>query len=115
MVAQNDPAAANSHFPPCVFHAATGLWCPGCGLTRGFHQLLNGHPGSALHYNVFIPLVIVAAALGWWSWMRTTWGRPALAVPPWLMRPLMWGVPIAVVVYGVLRNIPTAPFDALAP
>lgn len=111
----NDPAAENSLFPPCVFRATTGLWCPGCGLTRGLHQLFNGDLGSALQYNLFVPLVVVAAVLGWWSWVRTSWGGLPLAIPQRLLHPLFWAMPIAVVAYGVLRNIPTAPFDALAP
>lgn len=115
MLALNDPAASNSRFPPCIFRASTGLWCPGCGLTRGLHQLLNGHLGAALSYNAFIPLAVVAALLGWWSWLRTSWDRAPLSLPQWLMRPLIWVLPIALVVYGVLRNIPAAPFDALAP
>jgi len=115
LVALNDPSAANSHFPPCVFRASTGLWCPGCGLTRGLHQLFNGHVAAALGYNLFIPLAVVAAVLGWWSWLRTSWDRRPLNLPNWLMRPLVWGLPIAIVVYGLLRNIPAAPFDALAP
>jgi hypothetical protein len=28
---------------------------------------------------------------------------------------ITWVLPAALVVYGVLRNIPAAPFDALAP
>ncbi len=115
VVALNDPAAADSHFPPCMFRAATGLWCPGCGLTRGLHQLFNGHLSSALHYNLFIPLFVVAAGLGWWSWLRTSWDRSPVALSAPLVRRLAWVMPIALIAYGVLRNIPTAPFDALAP
>lgn len=115
VVANNDPGAANSRFPPCVFRTMTGLWCPGCGLTRGMHQLFNGHIGSALHYNLFIPLLIVAAGLGWWSWLRTSWGREPLSVPAPLVRGLAWVMPIALIAYGVLRNIPAAPFNALSP
>ena len=115
VVALNDPSARNSHFPPCIFRSATGLWCPGCGLTRGLHQLLNGHVAAALGYNLFLPLAIVAAVLGWWSWLRISWDRQPVSLPDWLMRPLVWGLPIAAGVYGVLRNIPAAPFNALAP
>jgi hypothetical protein len=115
VIALNDPAAADSRFPVCVFRSSTGLWCPGCGLTRGLHQLLNGHVASALHYNVFIPLVVVAVGLGWWSWMRSTWDKQPLQLPETLVRGLAWGVPAALIVYGVLRNIPLAGFRSLAP
>ncbi|MBI4884921.1 MAG: DUF2752 domain-containing protein [Actinobacteria bacterium] len=115
VVAANDPAAADSRFPVCLFRASTGLWCPGCGLTRGMHQLLNGHVASALHYNVFLPLVVAAVGLGWWSWMRASWDRQPPRLPVWLVRPLTWGLPSALIIYGVLRNIPVAPFSTLAP
>jgi hypothetical protein len=114
-VATNDPAAPGSAFPQCVFRTNTGLWCPGCGLTRGFHQLFNGHLLSALQQNVFVPIVFVVAVAAWWSWVRVAWGRPALSLPRAWVKPIAFMVPAALIVYGVLRNIPHAPFTALAP
>jgi len=115
LVTSFDPAATGSRFPACQFRLVTGLWCPGCGLTRGFHQLFNGHLLSALSYNVFVPLVLVAVAVAWWSWLRSSWGRPGVRLPRPVARWLAVGLPIAIVAYGVLRNIPGAPFAALAP
>ena len=115
LVAANDPSAPGSHFPACQFRAITGLWCPGCGLTRGFHQLLTGHPISALQHNIFVPIVLAIVAFTWWSWLRTSFGRPALPWPRWLRITMAGVVPTALVVYGILRNIPAAPFSALAP
>jgi hypothetical protein len=122
VVAANDPSAANSHFPGCIFHNATGLWCPGCGLTRATHALLTGHPLQALGYNIFTPLVLVAVVLAMVSWTRTSWGHDALATPAVLLawsrtrsRTITVAAPAALVLYGVLRNIPAAPFRALAP
>jgi hypothetical protein len=115
LVAAFDPAAPGSHFPACQFKAMTGLWCPGCGLTRGFHQLFTGHPLAALQHNLFVPLVMVAVVAGWWSWTRSVWGGGALRLPAWALRPLAVGLPVAVVAYGVLRNLPVAPFRSLAP
>ena len=115
LVAAIDPAAPGSRFPACQFKALTGLWCPGCGLTRGFHQLFNGHPLSALQYNLFIPLVLVAVLTAWWSWFRSSRGHPRVQAPSWTMRATAVGLPAALLVYGVLRNIPFAPFTALAP
>src|SRR4051812_28859789 len=31
-----------SHYPPCPIYWATGLYCPGCGITRALHHLLHG-------------------------------------------------------------------------
>ncbi|MEW5722540.1 MAG: DUF2752 domain-containing protein, partial [Thermodesulfobacteriota bacterium] len=35
--------AVSALYPPCPFHALTGLYCPGCGTLRGLNQLLHGH------------------------------------------------------------------------
>jgi hypothetical protein len=117
LVRANDPAVSTSRFPPCPFRATTGLWCPGCGLTRGTHHLLNGRLGDALSYNVFTPLVLAAIVFVWLGWMRRTFRRDdasprqrtVLSVPTWI-------TPVALIVvvgYGVLRNIPG--LEALAP
>ena len=90
LVAAFDPAASGSRFPACQFKAVTGLWCPGCGLTRGFHELFNGHPVAALQHNVFIPLVLAAVVAGWWSWLRTSWGRSGFRAPRWMARPVSY-------------------------
>src|SRR6202165_1141772 len=34
-------------YPRCVFHAITGLECPGCGGTRALHGLLHGRLAPA--------------------------------------------------------------------
>lgn len=44
-------------FPQCPFRQLTGLLCPGCGSQRAIHQLLNGHPFSAIRYNAFLVVI----------------------------------------------------------
>lgn len=109
------PPMSGAWYPPCAFHAATGLWCPGCGMTRGVHALLTGDVGAAISSNLFSPLVFVAAIVGWLTWLQASRGRST----PWSgRRPGSWwyvAMPAALVVYGVLRNIPAAPFAALSP
>ncbi|MEI8239663.1 MAG: DUF2752 domain-containing protein [Actinomycetota bacterium] len=113
--ARYDPSVKGHHFPGCAFHSLTGLWCPGCGLTRGVHQLITGHPLAAMSYNVFVPLVVLGIAMAWWNWVRTSWDRPAIAQPQWVRRGISTALPLLVVGYGVVRNIPAAPFRSLAP
>jgi hypothetical protein len=52
----------NGNLPKCFFHELTGLYCPGCGVQRSFHALLNGHILTAIGYNLlfilFLPLII---------------------------------------------------------
>ena len=99
VVGVNDPSAPGSRFPGCMFHQATGLWCPGCGLTRATHDLLHGDVVSALGSNLFTPFVLLAVVATWWAWTRRSFG-------------LLIG---AMVLFAMLRNVPAAPFDALAP
>lgn len=49
-------------FPQCPLKWLTGLSCPGCGVQRALHALLNGHFAEALSYNYFFILSIPYAA-----------------------------------------------------
>ena len=114
-LATHDPGAVGARYPACVFHQATGLWCPGCGLTRGTYQLLHGHLGAALGYNLLTPLAIAAVVTAWFAWLRMSWGATSIRVPQGVVRTLAVILPALLIAYGVLRNIPAAPFRSLAP
>jgi Protein of unknown function (DUF2752) len=115
LVALNDPSAPGSRFPACGFHATTGLWCPGCGLTRATHHLLTGDVAAALSSNVFTPFVLAAIVATWATWTLGTFGRvvrnPILRLPAWSGPALV----VLLVVFGVARNLPGDPWQALAP
>lgn len=56
------PAQA-AHGPVlCPFRRATGLPCPGCGLTRSWVDLLHGRVGDAMAANPFGIVALAAAA-----------------------------------------------------
>jgi hypothetical protein len=114
-VALEDPSAPGSHFPACQFRALTGLWCPGCGLTRGVHELLHGHVGVALGLNLFTPLAVVITVAAWVTWLLAAWGRPTRPLPQPAATRASWVLLGLLVTYGVLRNLPLEPFRALAP
>jgi len=112
-VAAVDPNSPGTHLLSCPFHELTGLWCPGCGLTRATHALLRGDIGTALGYNLLLPLFLGAIAIGWLAWVRSALGRAPIG---WVTRiPPKSGFLIGavLVVFGVLRNL--TPFAALAP
>ncbi len=101
-------------FPPCPFLALTGYHCPGCGTLRALHQLLNGQLWAAIDYNpltvFFLPFVAYAfiAAIVWGIWRPKL---PTVFIPAgWI-----WALLVAVVAFGVLRNLPILPFSLLAP
>ncbi len=106
LVATNDPAAPGSRFPACPLHALTGLWCPLCGLTRGTHELLTGHPAQALGYNVFTPVVLLAIIVGWWFWLRAASGRPTRPLVERVPGSFMNALPVLLIGFSVLRNLP---------
>jgi len=108
-----DPARPSSPFPACMFHSVTGLWCPGCGLTRGTHRLLRGDVVGAMELNVLTPLVVVAVALAWWHWFRRSTRRAGVPVPAWLPTFAALALPILLVAFGIARNLPG--LEVLAP
>ena len=98
--------------PVCLLHAATGLFCAGCGATRALHALLSGNLTGALAFNpllilslpVLLPALFVEARR-----VATGEERRGPLVPAWAG----FAVLVVLVVYGVLRNVPG--FELLGP
>ena len=102
----------NGILPKCFFHELTGLYCPGCGVQRSFHALLNGQVLTAVNYNLlfilFLPLIIYFI-------LAFTWGKKHPATS-FIYKPVFSiTVVIVVISFWVLRNIPVTPFSWLAP
>lgn len=100
-------------YPPCWFHEATGLHCPGCGTARAVHALGQGAVMRALDQNLFavamLPVLVVwavASARNVWRTGRGSWALPT----GWA-----WGVLVFVVIFTLARNLPWWPFALLAP
>lgn len=108
-----DPVTAG-FFPACPLYRFTGLACPGCGLTRGFHALLHGDVVKALDHNALIPLfVLVIGFLFVTLVLLALRGRGLMklsASPPFLV-----GILVVLLSFGVLRNLPFYPFTFLYP
>lgn len=107
-----DPNAAGSLFPPCVFHSMTGLFCPGCGITRMLHALVHGDLRGAFAMNAMVLLMLPVLAT-----MLVNEARSRRMVPGAAARLMYspWAWLGVVVAFGVLRNLPFPPFAALAP
>lgn len=93
------------HVPLCVFHALTGLQCPGCGMTRAVHALLSGHPLLALRCNLLLVLALPLILALWLRWVRDRW-RGVTRAPQLPSRALLLTVLTLAVAYAVLRNLP---------
>ena len=107
-----DPTRPGSGLPPCPFHWATGLYCPGCGATRAMHALAHFDLAAALAMNPLLVLALPAIALlladraGWLpaGWDTRRWR---------LLDARAWAVLVSGV--ALARNLPWAPFSWLAP
>lgn len=47
----------------CIFKVYVGLPCPGCGMTRSFLSLAQGHLHEAFYWHPLWPLVFIGPAL----------------------------------------------------
>jgi Protein of unknown function (DUF2752) len=104
---------STSLFPNCPFHAMTGLNCPGCGVTRGIHALLNGDVLTALHFNLLLVIIIPALIYAIYIMVAVSFrGRP-LTLPK-QSPTVVYIVLVIFLVFAVLRNLPFYPFSLLA-
>ena len=106
-----DPATT-AWFPWCPFRELTGLNCPGCGAARALHALVHLDVRAALRANLLVtimagPIAAVVAA--------RSLGRGDEPIARFTTtRTLGWGV-LALVAFGVVRNIPVWPLTWLNP
>ena len=108
-----DPAASGI-FPPCPVHYLTGLYCPGCGSLRALHAMLHGNLHEAWAMNpltiVVLPFLTYGVASQFLLQVRGK-GLPEVTLPANWIRALG----VAIVLFGVVRNLPLHPFNLLAP
>lgn len=87
-----DPVTAR-FYPPCLFHALTGLQCPGCGTTRALHHLLHGDVAGAFRLNAM--LFVVAP-----------FGLVASLSKRVVLHPITgWTAVVVTVVWWIARNV----------
>lgn len=55
---------ASDIFNPCIFHKITGLYCPGCGMTRATIFLAKGNILASIYHN---PTILYVAIISVWS------------------------------------------------
>ncbi len=91
-----------SLLPQCPFNTVTGLYCPGCGITRSITALLQGDPLAALRYNA-APLVLgLLLVFLYIEWGTDLFGTHRRLLP---RQPVFWVVLGGVFgIYWVLRN-----------
>jgi hypothetical protein len=108
-----DPATSGI-FPPCPLHYLTGLYCPGCGSLRAIHQLLQGHLREAWAMNPLTIILLPFLAYGLASEALFHLRGHRL---PEVQLSAAWihVLYAAIILFGITRNLPLAPFNLLAP
>lgn len=101
-------------FPQCPLYSLTGLACPGCGLTRGFHALFHGDILTALDYNAMLPFY--ALLFGFIALTMLSVAVRGRGVNFKFFSPkILYGFLIVSLVFAVVRNLPFYPFTILYP
>ena len=97
---------------PCPFHAITGWYCPGCGVSRMCLSLLHLDFAAAFRSNaaltILLPVALFVFLFQAIRYIRT--GRRSLS--RW-QTVLVWSAILLLLAFGILRNIPA--FAFLAP
>lgn len=101
-------------FPVCPLFKITGIACPGCGLTRGFHALFHGDVFTALGYNAMLPVYLVFFGYIFLGMFLIAVRGRGISIN-FLHPALIWGFMIISFVFAVLRNLPFYPFTLLYP
>lgn len=90
--------------PACLFHAITGLNCPGCGGTRALQHLLHGELAAALRCNALLVLALplgLGTALGYALGLRL----PRDTATRWCTRAAWLALGVAIG-FAIVRNLP---------
>lgn len=97
---------------PCLFNKITGLYCPGCGITRMCLAILQFDFVTAFHSNMalFILLPFLIPMFCYYIVRYILTGRQSNSV---FHNTLLWLCIGFLLVFGVLRNLPM--FYFLAP
>ncbi len=101
-------------FPVCPLLKMTGIACPGCGLTRGFHALFHGDFLTALGFNALLPVFAFVFAYLFVAMVLIA-GRGKVIKFQIFQPFLIWGFLILSLVFAVARNLPYYPFTLLYP
>ena len=88
---------------PCLFHELTGLYCPGCGITRMIFSILQFDFYQAFRWNIFL-FILIPIFLGYGIVYYVDWifDKTPPVLPNWFWNILLFSA----ILFVILRNIP---------
>ncbi len=86
----------------CPFHKFTGLYCPGCGVTRMLFSLIKLDFYQAFRYNPLVFILLIIGIIYLLIKFILKKFNIIIKVPNYVWYILI----IIVIIYGILRNIP---------
>ena len=92
---------------PCLFHKITGLYCPGCGVTRMFLSLFKLDFYQAFRYNQFIFIMLPFGILLFIDKIIKRENSLYKKIPNYVWYIII----ILLIIFGIIRNI----FPSFAP
>lgn len=94
-----------SFFIPCMLYKLTGIKCPGCGMTRSIHYLVNGNIKQAIWYNLLLIPIIILVIYSLYRYIRYLVKNEEIinkVLENWLKVFL-----VIILIFGVTRNLTT--------
>lgn len=100
---------------PCPIYCFTGLYCPGCGSGRAFHEFYRGHIAAAFRQNPMFVILAPAAVLYFTARLIDYVISGRNRIDKYIPDKLLIGIFVILIIFGVIRNIPTDVFYCLRP
>ncbi len=90
---------------PCPLHALTGLYCPGCGVTRMCLSLLRFDFAGAARANLAVLVLspVMFVLLIWYLVQYIKFGKRNLTRAQAIV---VWTLVALLLLFGILRNLP---------
>lgn len=98
----------------CPLYNTTGLFCPGCGSQRTFHNLLHGNFLMALQNNLMLVLGLLGLLYHYGiKFSNRIFKTDFKSI--FNHKKVLFFVIGILIIFGIIRNLPIYPFTLLAP
>ena len=94
---------------PCIFHELTGLYCPGCGITRLLFSLFELNFYQAFRSNPLVFILLILSIFYLLIKVILKIFNISITIPNYIYYILL----VIIILFGILRNIPG--FEILKP